>query len=107
MGTDKGTIERLLSALAPIEPVARAMFGEYGLYVDGRMAAMVCDDTLFVKATDAGRAIAPSLTEGMPYPGAKPALRIEAADWNADWLPDLLTATAAVLPAPKPRRKKS
>ena len=35
---------------------AKRMFGEYGLYCDGKMVAMVCDDALFVKPTAGGRA---------------------------------------------------
>lgn len=105
MSTSKATVERLLAALAPIEPTARAMFGEYGLYVDGRMAALVCVDTLFVKMTDAGCAVSPPLPEAPPYPAAKPALRIAREDWSAPWLLRLLTVTAAALPAPKPRRR--
>lgn len=105
MATQKATIERLLTALAPLEPSARAMFGEYGLYVDGRMVASVCDDVLFVKATEAGRAVAPPLEEAPPYPGAKPALKVTEANWGEPWLLPLLTVTAAALPKPKPRRR--
>ena len=31
----------------------KKMFGEYGLYCGGKFFAMVCDDRLFVKITDA------------------------------------------------------
>ena len=33
----------------------RAMFGEYGLYLDGKFFAMVCDNQLLFKDTEAGR----------------------------------------------------
>ena len=35
----------------------RKMFGEYALYLDGRVVALVCDNMLFVKPTAAGRAL--------------------------------------------------
>ena len=37
----------------------RKMFGEYGMYLDGKIFAVICDDQLFIKVTEAGRKIAP------------------------------------------------
>ena len=34
----------------------KKMFGEYGLYCDGKIFANVSDDQLFVKITEVGRA---------------------------------------------------
>ena len=34
----------------------KKMFGEFGLYSDGKIFALICDNRLFVKQTDAGRA---------------------------------------------------
>jgi len=66
------------------------MFGEYGLYLDGRLVALVCDDQLFVKPTIAGRAYAPDAGEAPPYPGSKPSLVIDAALWDdREWLAEL------------------
>ena len=31
------------------------MFGEYGVYVDGKMIGLICDDQLYVKPTASGR----------------------------------------------------
>ena len=33
----------------------RKMFGEFGLYSHGKFFAVICDNQLFVKPTDAGR----------------------------------------------------
>ncbi len=101
MGTPRAIVDELLASLPSLELTARAMFGEYGLHLDGRLVALVCDSTLFVKHSAAD---APPLAEAPPYPGAKPALVVPRADWDADWLPTLLTATAAALPPPKKRR---
>lgn len=99
-------IDRLLTALAPLEPTARAMFGGHCLYVDGRVVALVDDDALFVKRTEAGAALAPDLPLQPPYEGAKPAWRVEPGQWSDGWLPVLLSATAAALPKPRPRRPR-
>ena len=57
---------------------AKPMFGEYGLYCDGKMVAVIGDDQLFVKPTGTGRALAGGAQEVAPYPGAKPCLLIDA-----------------------------
>ena len=107
MATDPETVERILETLGPSGVTARKMFGEYGLFRDGRMAALVCDDTLYVKPTDAGRAVAGPLEEGPPYEGAKDCLIVPEDRWeDAAWLTQLVAATAAELPPPKKRKKK-
>lgn len=86
---------------------AKKMFGEYGLYCDGKIMALICDDQLFVKPTQAGRAYLGDVTEGEPYPGAKPYFLIEGDRWDdADWLAGLVKATSDDLPAPKPKTAK-
>ena len=61
-----------------------------------------------VKPTPAGRILAADAEETPPYPGAKPYLLIDAERWEEqDWLSDLVRATAAELPAPKPKPAKA
>lgn len=50
----------------------RKMFGEYGIYCDGKFFALICDNQLFIKMTAAGRTACPGLEEVSPYKGAKP-----------------------------------
>ena len=50
----------------------RKMFGEYGVYCDGKIFALICDDQLFIKITEAGKRLAPHLKTMPPYEGAKP-----------------------------------
>ena len=86
---------------------ARKMFGEYGLYRDGRMVALVCDDRLFVKPTEAGRAYLGDVTEAPPYEGAKPCFVIAGERWDdRDWLAELFRISAAALPAPAEKRRR-
>ena len=84
----------------------KKMFGEYGLYLNGKLFASVCDDTLFVKPTKAGRALVPDCLLAPPYPGAKDCLLIENVD-NRDLLCALAAATCDELPSPKPKKKIS
>ena len=55
----------------------KRMFGEYALYLDAKVVAFICDNQVFVKPTDAGRALLGSVTEVPPYPGAKPCFQID------------------------------
>jgi TfoX/Sxy family transcriptional regulator of competence genes len=108
MATDRKTVDYLLDQIAGAGPVsAKAMFGEYGVYCDGKMVAIVADDRLFIKPTPAGRALADGAQEAAPYPGAKPCLLIDADRWDdADWLSQLVRVSADALPAPKPKAAK-
>lgn len=81
---------------------ARKMFGEYGLYCDGKYVASVCDDQLFVKPTPGGRAWIGEVEEAPPYPGAKPCFLISGEKWDdAEWLSGLIKVTARELPVGK------
>ena len=84
----------------------RKMFGEYAVYLDGKVVALICDNQLFVKPTEPGRALLSRVTEGKPYPGAKPYFLIEDELDNRERLAALLRATAGALPAPKPKKEK-
>lgn len=84
----------------------KRMFGEYGLYCNGKFFGLISDDCFFVKVTDVGLALMPEPDLRPPYPGAKNHLYIENVD---DWefLSKLVKATCAELPEPKPKRRKA
>ena len=108
MATQQGTIDYLIEQTTGAGTVSvKPMFGEFGVYVDGKMIASVCDDQLFVKPTALGRVYAEPVSDAPRYPGAKPHMLIEADRWDdAEWLGELLRITAAELPTPKPRKPK-
>lgn len=82
------------------------MFGEFGVYCDGKIIGLICDNKLFVKQTEAGRSFIGDIVEAPPYPGAKPSLLIEEKIEDGKWLSQLIKLTAAELPEPKPKRKR-
>jgi TfoX/Sxy family transcriptional regulator of competence genes len=84
----------------------RKMFGEYALYVDGKVTALVCDDQLFLKPTAEGRSYLGMVTEGTPFPGAKPHFLIAEELEDPERLARVLDITAAALPAPKSKVPK-
>jgi TfoX/Sxy family transcriptional regulator of competence genes len=106
MGTQTQTIAHLLDALAPLPLSARKMFGEYALYFDGKVVALVCDDQLFLKPTAGALSALPDCPQGHPYPGAKLHLLVTDALDDPDPIVAALKAIAAELPAPKPKKPK-
>ncbi len=84
---------------------ARRMFGEMGLYCDGKFVGVICNDELFFKQTEQGRAFLPRLGLRPPYPGAHPYLHVTGDVLeDADRAAELLKITTAALPMPPPRR---
>lgn len=109
MPTSKGTIDFLLDQLSGLARVhARRMFGEYALYCQEKVVALVCDNQLFVKITAEGRALVGArYVEGHAYPGARPSMVVGAeVIEDADRLCELLRVTAAALPAPKLKARR-
>ena len=106
MASKQATVDFILEQMAEAGDVsARKMFGEYGVYCGGKVVALVCDDQLFVKPTVAGQAFIGKVTEGLPYPGAKPWFLVTGGHWeNGDWLSELIRVTARELPMPVRRR---
>ena len=84
----------------------KKMFGEYGLYFDGKLFALVCDNQLFIKPTQSGRVYIDDVVEAAPYPGAKPSFLIEEKLEDREWLRELISITVKELPEPKLKKKK-
>ena len=109
MASRQNTVDSILEQIAAAGVVsARKMFGEFTIYCDEKVVALVADDQLFVKPTAAGKAFIGDFAEGCPYPGAKPCLLIPEEKWDdRPWLTRLVSLTAAGLPTPKkkPLRK--
>ena len=83
----------------------RKMFGEYGMYCDGKIFALICENQLFIKITDVGRQLAPELETAPPYDGAKDYFLIENID-DKDFLTSFVMETCKELPMPKPKKPR-
>lgn len=81
----------------------RRMFGEYGLYCDGKYFGVICDDRLLVKIAPAGEALVPDCPRGIPYEGGGEMLLPDVED--RETLTALVRATCAALPEKKPRKR--
>lgn len=109
MASRQSTVDFIVEQIARAANVsARKMFGEYALFCEGKLVALICEDELFIKPTAAGRAHVGEPMERPPYKGAKPYLLIDADAWDdAEWLDRLIRVTAAELPLPKPKKPKA
>jgi len=102
MATEQATADYILEQLAGLDVRVRKMFGEYALYCDEKVAAFICDDTLFAKILPANAELASGLKKGPAYPGSKdyyvvPGDKIE----DHTWLQNFIQTTASAVPAKK------
>jgi len=107
MASDQDFVDFIVDQLENAGDItSRKMFGEYAIYCDGKVTALVCDNQLFVKPTEAGRSFIGEVVEAPPYPGAKMSFLIEDRLEDREWISDLVRITAKDLPEPKPKKKK-
>lgn len=106
MSSDKDFVEFVAGQIKDAGTITyRKMFGEYALYCDSKVVALICDNQLFVKPTEGGRAFMGEVKEAPPYPGAKLSFLIEERFEDREWLRQLIRITTDELPAPKPKKK--
>jgi DNA transformation protein len=107
VGTRRETVDAILRRLRSPKFTAKPMFGEYALYADGKVVALVCDDRLYVKMVPATAAFADDCETGPPYPGAKPHYIVDEGQLGSlEGLPDALLDVAKGLPAPRKKAKR-
>ncbi len=107
MASDQKFVDFILAQINNAGEIsAKKMFGEYGIYADGKLFGLICDNKLFIKPTKAGREFIGNVVEAPPYAGAKPSFLIEEKMEDSTWLSELVRLSAKELPAPKPKKKK-
>lgn len=108
MATQPETIQFILDKLSNQKRFsARAMFGEYALYADGKTVALVCDDLLYVKILPQSSFLKEFCETGEPYPGAKPHYIVTEDQLSMmDELPIILIKIAASLPDKKTKKHR-
>jgi TfoX/Sxy family transcriptional regulator of competence genes len=107
MASDQSYVDYILEQIQNAgEITSRKMFGEYGIYSDGRIFALICDNRLFIKPTEPGRKFIKDVVEAPPYEGAKPSFLIEDQVEDREWISELVRITVKELPEPKPKKKK-
>ena len=80
------------------------MFGEFALYADGKVVALICDNLLYVKILPASRDLDSLCEKAPPYPGAKPYYLAEETQLST--IPNLAAILFAIGDAAPAKKKK-
>ena len=97
MATDQEFVDFVLDQIENAgEITAKKMFGEYGIFSNGKIFALICDNKLYIKPTESGRAFIRDVVETPPYKGAKPSFLIEdkIESFSQKWLLIILLIAA-------------
>ena len=85
------------------EIAVKKMMGDYCIYCDGILFGLICDNNLYLKVTEPGKALLKEVILRPPYDGAKDYFYIADVD-DRDYLVSLIKATLPALPKPKAKR---
>jgi TfoX/Sxy family transcriptional regulator of competence genes len=107
MASDLDFVEYVCDQISAAGRIAfRKMFGEYAIYCEDKVVALVCDNQFFVKPTAGGRVVVGDVAEAPPYPGAKLYWLIGDRLDEREWIANLIRITERELPPPKPKKPK-
>jgi TfoX/Sxy family transcriptional regulator of competence genes len=108
MASDLGFVEYVCDQMRDAGSVRyRKMFGEFAVYCDDKVVALICDDRLYVRPTLGGREFIGEPPEAPPYHGSKDHFLIESGLDDREWLTALIAITTHELPNPKPKKRPS
>jgi TfoX/Sxy family transcriptional regulator of competence genes len=108
MASDKSFVEFIVDQIENAGLITyKKMFGEYAVYCEGKVVALICDNRLFVKPTEGGRAFIEDVVEAPAYPGAKLSFLIDDRFEDREWISNLIKITYKELPEQKVKRNKS
>lgn len=106
MASDLEFVQYIADQLAGAGQITyRKMFGDYAMYCNGTIFALVCGNQFFIKITQIGRKLAPAFKIASPYEGAKPYFLMEEVD-DREFLTEFVAATCQELPEPKPKKAR-
>ena len=105
MASDKSFVEFIVDQIENAGLITyKKMFGEYALYCDGKVVALISDNRLFVKPTEGGRAFIGNVVEAPAYPRAKLSFLIDDRFEDREWIGNLIRITYKELPEPKVKK---
>ena len=105
MGSRQETVDFILEQITGTGATAKKMFGEYALYCNEKVVALICDDQLFIKITNEAKDFLWQWNEAPPYKNARPCFLISEEKWeDSEWLSSLIRITAEQLPTVKKKK---
>ena len=81
----------------------KRMFGEYGIYLQGRVLGFLCDEQILLQDTPTARKLLPNAERKELFPGSKLFIIFSDED-NHHLLQSVAQAMWEELPVPKPRK---
>lgn len=104
MSTSREFLDFVSEQLSDVGNVTyKQMMGEYIVYINGRIAAYLCDDRLLVKPVPTAIKLMPEAMLEAPYEGAGKMLKVERID-DRPFLTELFTAIYDELPEQTKRK---
>ena len=108
MASDLTFVEFVLDQISGAGQVSfKKMFGEYAIYCDSKVVALVCENQLFVKPTIGVHAMIPDVAQASPYPSAKAHFLIGEQLDDRQLIASIIRLTASELPMPNPKKTRS
>jgi TfoX/Sxy family transcriptional regulator of competence genes len=105
MASDAGFVQFVVDQIESAGEIStRKMFGEYAVYCNKKVVALICDNKLFVKPTEGGRKFIGNVVEAPAYPGARPSFLIEDKLEDRKWLSSLIRLTEKEVPELRPKK---
>ena len=83
----------------------RRMFGEYAIYLQGRVLGFLCDEMILLQDTPTSRRLLPEAERRELFPGSK-LFVVFPDESNSHLLKSVSQAMWEELPIPKPRKRK-
>lgn len=85
----------------------KKMFGEYAVYISGKVVGFVCDNTLFIKILPENGSMGTDLERGPAYPGSKDYFIVDEQHLeDRGWLREFIQLTADSVPEKKKKSQK-
>ena len=88
------------------EIIAKKMFGDYGIYCDGKIFGLICDDCFYLKPTEAVRPLLRVVDMRPPYDGAKDYFYIADVD-DRDYVSHIVPRNLQGLARPKAEKQEA
>ncbi len=83
----------------------RKMMGEYCVYYQGKLIGDICDNTLFLKPTEAVLRLMPEAERAYPYDGSRTLMAVVDDVENTKLMTEVLQEMYMELPEPKKKPK--
>lgn len=96
MGSTKDCLDFVIDEIRDKDLVKfKKMFGEYAIYYDEKVVALICDNELYIKSTKKGLELARenNLDLTPPFPGAKDWILMSEEIENIDLLNEIIEIT--------------